>query len=948
MSVAIISTVLSTLHDVLVEEAKFLSGVTDQVEEVSKELKRMQCFLRDAETRHCEDESVRNWLREIRSLAYRIEDAVETFAIKVASKRSSSRRGHGKKVLNRYLCLLGESRSLHNRGLEISKVKTDINNLTTSLQRYGIKAITESGESSSTARNQNQQYSRWWIQQTYPYEVEEYFVGMQEDIKQLVSHVVDDDKRYRVISIWGMGGLGKTTLARKIYKHMDVQRCFQHFAWACVTQQGQIRSIIQDVFLQLNPEKQEEVKCMGDRELVQQLYEFQKGKKCLIVLDNVWKLEEWKSLVASFNAAQGLTKILLTTRNRKVAEIGFTYELKCLNEEESWELLQKIAFSRKNAEDFKMEPNLRNVGIEIVHKCGGLPLAISVLGGILKEKKDSLTEWQIVNKYIGSYLSKGEDDAKGGAVARILSLSYNDLPYHLKPCFLYMSSFREYEDIEAEQLYLLWMAEGMVLSQHRRSGETLMEIAEGYLDELVQRSMVQVQMLELPIAGARRFVSCRLHDMMRDLCLQKGREEEFIRVVDFRGRKMPFVDSLLFTNINAYRLVIHIDEKVEGVADSIFGQEDYLYVRSLLCINEKSRFWEKVITWPQVVHMRDFKLLRVLKFEGFDFCRQRLPVELRKLIHLRLLSLKCCKLDELPSSTAFLPSLETLDLQVNNGIKVPNIFWKMKRLRHLYLNDQCWTETRTGKLQLHGLSELETLVGLDSNMYEISDLSELTNLRYLTVRVVNNESLQATINHISLNGQKLWETILHIRGCYFGSSKAGTALFRRLLTCGNLHHLFLDARVIKFPEYEHQFLQSLVQLILIDNKIEEDPMKTLGKLPQLRILLLESNAYIGNQLTCHQFGFPKLIALRLLRLPNLEFWRVYKGAMPNLCGLQIQHCRRLIMIPDGLRFIVGLKDLEIHGMPLKFCDRVRLVDGREGMDFDKIRHVPSVSIGYPF
>ncbi|KAL3507513.1 hypothetical protein ACH5RR_032895 [Cinchona calisaya] len=938
MAGAIVSLVLQTLGNMLKEEAMFLSGVTDQVEEVCVELKRMLCFLKDADNRNCKDETIRNWLREIRSLAYRIEDLVETFAIEVESRRSSGHRGI-KKVLKRVSGAFSEIRSLHNIGVEIGKVKSDIISITTSLQRYDVRAISE-GESSRAA-NEDRQYQQWQ-RQTYAHEVEECFVGMEQDIAKLVSLVIDNDDRHRVISVWGMGGLGKTTLARKVYKHVDVQRSFECFAWACITQEAQIKVILQDLSMQLLPEKAEELKFMEHRQLVQLLHQVQTQKKCLVVLDDIWKMDDWKSLLAAFPVAEGDIKVLLTTRNRKVAEIGCLYELQCLNEMEGWELLQRIAFPRKKA-GFKIRRDIEDVGIEMVAKCGGLPLAISVLGGILKDK-DSLTDWQMVNRYIDSYLSNREDNDErdGGSVAQVLSLSYNELPYHLKLCFLYLGNFEEDENIEARHLYLLWIAEGMVLSQHQRSGETLMEVAQRYLNELGQRSMVQLKVDECAIS--RRFVSCCLHDMMRDLCLEKGREEEFVKVIDFQSVKQPLSSSYSLTN-NAHRLVIHVKNEKDGAA-SVIGsvQEDCQQSRSLFCLKAVAGFWEKEMFWPQGIVMKNFKFLRVLKFEGFDFDGQKLPIGISNLVHLRLLSLKFCKLDELPPSVANLPLLQTLDIQVKNEIKIPNVLWKMKRLKHLFLSYNHCTEEGNGKLRLYGLSELETLWAVDGKMDEIADLSKLENLRTIYAKVNDDENLWILVNHIIKNCPNLRELNLSIGNCDFISSSEGQILLETILFSKSINRLYFDAQLREFPSYDQPFLQTLVLLSLRCNNMEEDPMETLGKLPQLRILTLSSNAYIGEDLICHEFGFPQLRSLQLFGLPNLVHWRVEKGSMPNLSHLEILYCKYLAMIPHGLTFAVGLKKLVISGMPNVFCDRVKVIDGQEGEDYYKIQHVPSISV----
>ncbi|XP_027165911.1 putative disease resistance protein At1g50180 [Coffea eugenioides] len=940
MAGAIVSLVLQTLGNMLKDEARFLSGVTDQVEEVRRELKRMLCFLKDADARNCKDETIRNWLREIRSLAYRIEDLVETFAIEVASRRSSGHRGV-KKVLKRVSGTFAEIRSLHNIGVEITKVKSDLSSLTASLQMYDVRAIGEA--ESSSAANDDRKFQQW-IRQTYAHEVEDYFVGMEDDIANLVSLVIDDDKRHRVISIWGMGGLGKTTLARKVYKHIAVQRSFERFAWTCVTQEGQMKAILQDLLMQLHPQKQEDVKFMGHRQLVQQLHQVQIEKKCLVVLDDIWKVDDWKSLLAAFPVVERDIKVLLTTRNRNVAKKGCLYELKCLNEMEGWELLQKIAFARKRA-DLKIERNLQDVGIEMVSKCGGLPLAITVLGGILKDK-NSFREWQMVNRYIGSYLSKVEDDEErdGGSIARVLSLSYNELPHHLKLCFLYLGNFKEDEDIRPQHLYLLWMAEGMVLKEHQRSGETLMEVAQRYLSELGRRSMVQLKLHESSMS--RKFVSCRLHDMMRDLCLQKGREEEFVRVVDFQGvQPQPLLHSYSLTN-NAHRLVIHAQNEEDGAATVSSALEDCQQLRSLFCLKAVAGFWEPQMLWPQGVVLKNFKSLRVLKFEGFDFDGKKLPIQLPNLVHLRLLSLKFCKLDELPSAVADLPLLQTLDLEVKNEIKIPNVLWKMKRLKHLFLSFKHSTMDEGGKLQLHGLSELETLWALDSKTDEIADLLHLENLRILYAKVNDDESLQILMNRISLNCPNLRELDLFIGDCNFISSEQGHVLLEEVLLCKCLQSLYFEAQLNQFPKYDQPFLQSLVALRLTDNYMEEDPMETLAQLPQLQSLTLGYKSYMGDFLICHESGFPQLGSLILCRLPNLEYWRLDEGCMPNLSHLEIWYCELLAMIPHGLRSALGLKELVIGGMPNEFCDRVKVVDGQEGADFYKIQHVPSISIHY--
>ncbi|KAB2006310.1 hypothetical protein ES319_D11G335300v1 [Gossypium barbadense] len=867
MALSAVTSAVTTIGNLLTEEAIYLWGVEEQM--------------------------IRLWVAEIRELAYDAEDVVEEFALKIGSKN----KGGPASCIKRSACCLKEGWALHKTRSKIEKIKERINDLVRKLQAYGVKDRGEES-SSSTERRESRR--------PYPHIMDDNIVGLADDTEGLVK-VLTEESGCKVVTIWGMGGLGKTSLAKKIYHHRQVIDYFDHLAFVYVSQPCQKRNVWEDILSGFKTLDKVDRK-IRDEALAEKLYNILGVKKCLVILDDIWTTEAWDSLKPAFPVATGRhsnSKILLTSRNRGIVSDADIRELKCLNDQQSWELFQKIVFPQT-----------------------GLPLAIVVLGGILATKNNSLNEWRKISDNVKSYLKRGKNQGPED----VLALSYDDLPPYLRPY--------------VDRLIQLWVAEGIVSSKQekRDGGEISEDMAESYLMELVERCLIQVRERDVATLKVK---TIQMHDLMRDLYLSKAKQENFVFIVD-RSNASSLSMIRKVHRVSVHELFFIQCIKIEKslpleVLNYVEEHEDYdcnplywiLFISGISTMALKIRgIWRYMFD--------NFKLLRALNYErtgGDPSVGFKLPSNIGNLVHLRFLSLRNLNFhwSKLPSSLGNLRCLQTLDLRVENvKIHVPNVIWRMEQLRHLYLPLRCKSRT---KLKLGTLSKLLTLVNFNTKNCYLKDLINMTNLRELGINLpfnIENFNKKELGENPPIIGSKYLHSLFIVSIGESGSEIDPRHLAHLLSNCTSICNLSIAARISELPEY-HYFSSHLAYIRLSWFKFRKDPMPTLEKLPNLRILEFESS-FKGKEMFCSVQGFPKLESLILGGLENLEEWKMDEGAMPFLQRLEITYCRRLKMLPEGLRFITTLKELKIELMPKAFKDR--LEEG--GEDFYKVKHVPSI------
>ncbi|KAH0681942.1 hypothetical protein KY289_019694 [Solanum tuberosum] len=433
---------------------------------------------------------------------------------------------------------------------------------------------------------------------------------------------------------------------------------------------------------------------MTERDLEIYLRDLLKKRKYLVVVDDLWQREAWESLKRAFPDSKNGSRVIITTRKEDVAERadsrGFVHQLRFLSQEESWDL-----FCRKLLDVQAMTSTMERIAKDMVNKCGGLPLAIVVLSGLLSQKR-GLGEWQKVKDRLWKNI---EDDSI--EISYILSLSYNDLSTALKQCFLYFGIFPEDRVLEAENIIRLWMAEGYI----PRGEERMEDVAEGFLNELIRRSLVQV---------ARTFwekvTECKVHDLLRDLTIQKALEVNFFDIYDPRNHS---ISSLCIRHAihDQGEKYLSLDLSNLKLRSIIFFDPDF---RNMNLINFSSVFQHIYVLY-------------------LDTLGGTVPYAIGSLYHLKFLSLR--GIGNLPSSIGNLKNLQTLCVksEFRHLCQLPPETADLINLRHLVAPySEPLLDGRIEKLPLLPNS-ITMMVLLDSKLMEdpMPILGMLPNLRKL-------------------------------------------------------------------------------------------------------------------------------------------------------------------------------------------------------------------------
>ncbi|XP_010523649.1 PREDICTED: disease resistance protein RPM1-like [Tarenaya hassleriana] len=895
MASAAIDFGVGRILTLLENEVLVQGGVNDEVEKMRTELLIMKSFLQDkAETKTTH--LFQSFVSNTRDLVYEAESVIDEFAYHISDHRSRSRLGR----MVRFPIYMRARRSV---ATNLDNLNDKIRALSESVRRYyGSENILR------VPNDSNGDDTKWVknLSETSLFFGEDSLVGINEGKEKLIGWLLDSEPQRTVVSVVGMGGSGKSTVAANVFKSQVVRRHFDCCAWITVSQSYVIedvfRTMIKELYKEADLQTPADFYSLNYRELAETLVNFLKERRYIVVLDDVWSTRLWTEINVSLPEGTCGSRVMITTRNENVASFAYgkdcqIHRIEPLKDNEAWELFCRKSF-RENSKQSRI-PNIEGIARKLVQRCEGLPLAIVGLGCMMSTKLLE-SEWKHVDNTLNWELSNNPELR---VVHGILSLSFKDLPHPLKHCFLYCCLFPEDYEIKRKRLIRMWIAQGFV---EPRRGAKLEEVADSYLRELVYRNMLQV--IRKNCLGRPK--TFKMHDMMREIALSMSKAERFSDI---------YVDDENTVEDNGARHLCIQGEMRSGNRHS--------NLHTLLACYTVNR---------EFVLPLGLKLLRVLDLENSPI--SKLPDSLGIMFNLKYLNLTRTQVRGLPKSFSRLLNLETLITKESNIKVLPPEISKLKNLQNLiayhYLHKDAFgrpylsgTSVGFDICKLRSLKVLYSINVQAGHIKNLGNLTRLTRLGLVNVKRVYGDDLCSSLNHIK-----------GLRHLSLKSIDAEEPLkLDALVSTASIERLSLVGRLERTPGW-FRSLHNLSILGLYWSKLEEDLVSHIQDLPNLVQLSL-TDACRSSNVLCFMEGFRSLKVLVITGSPGLTEIVIQKGVMPGLEKLQIKECPEIESVPRGIESLVNLQELLLYYVSDQLVERI---NGEEREDYSRVKHIPAI------
>ncbi|WVZ53267.1 hypothetical protein U9M48_004235, partial [Paspalum notatum var. saurae] len=950
---ALVSFVIKTLANMATEEMAMLHGVPGEITKLEQKLDNLKAVLTDAERRRITEKAVQRWVAMLKDVMYEAIDILDICNLKYEERQEPTTGGVNFRCFDAMLFCMQNPAFTHDIGNRIKDLNQKLDSICQNGAQFNFIRMEQNQDQGTLTH-------RPTGSKTSPVIERSSLVGekIEEDTVTLVNMLTNERRTdhvdaYVVVAISGTGGIGKTTLARNIYNHQTINDKFSNRIWLSITQACTETELLREAIIQSDGgHSQAHQMSLLEPTLVNTI----RDKKIFVVLDDMWTAAKWNNILkASFSYVARGSRVLVTTRDDRVAramKAQHLHRVNYLGPQDAWSLLKKEVIA--NERDKLEIDALENIGMEILGRCGGLPLAIKVIGGLLRHRRMNIVEWEMVLNNPSWSI-----DAMPEELNHAIYLSYDDLPPHLKQCLLYYSLFPPKADMAPAKLIEMWISEGMVSSNY---SDKLEQIGADYTNELILRNLIQPYKKYI---GHTHYV---MHDVVRSFCQYMIRDEALVASKGDSG-----IGSRLSSQ--KFRLLsIGVESGTDELEWSVLQKHSSLRTLISFC----------PIKFKRNDSLSRLSRLRTIHLENADFS-PLLADHLGELKHLRYLTIGSTGISSLPDSIGQLKFLQHLCLMgCEKMVGLPNSIVKLKQLRSLDLNRTLSIiPKRFGVLtNLRKITNFPARMnGGGSNgwctLEELGPLSQLESLSLNGLENVYPSSLAAKamlstkkyLGRLTLKCSSILEDdgLSITRVVTEDEKRSIEQVFDELCPPDSMAHLAIDGYFgRRLPEWATLMgglsLQRLRVLHLKNLVFCTQLFNGLCQLPCLEILIVNAPAIknVGSELLiCHSqhrsrvsASFPSLRELVFIGMACWEEWNwecvELVESMPFLVKLALDGCESLARLPPGLAFHAKaltvlnlLKKLSIH-----CCSKLQVLEGIPALRYLHLTEGPE-STGLP-